>query len=129
MGALRPRVATQPADRHSCLPDNVSSMRCASTEPNPHPSASIPTCSLLEEMQADVQAGKFAYKAPWAGQHPQQQQQQDVTSGTGSGGGGGNRTGHSVASSLGAAFLTPGGLDERRSNATPTVVSGWAMLK
>ncbi len=63
----------------------------------------VPCCSLLEQMQTDLQAGKFVYKAPWV---------QDAS-----------KTGHSGASSL-AAFLTPGVLDERRSTATPTLVRG-----
>ncbi|KAI7845303.1 hypothetical protein COHA_001145 [Chlorella ohadii] len=59
--------------------------------------------SLLEQMQADLQAGKFVYRPPWASE------------------GSGNKTGHSGVSSLGAAFLTPGVLDERRSSATPSL--------
>lgn len=62
-------------------------------------------CSLLEQMQADLQAGKFVYRPPWASESS------------------GNKTGHSCISSLGAAFLTPGVLDERRSSATPSLVS------
>jgi hypothetical protein len=66
----------------------------------------------MEQMQADLQAGKFVYKAPWG---PQQEQ----GGSNGGGGGGGSRTAHSLG-----AFLTPGMLEgERRSNATPTVVS------
>jgi hypothetical protein len=65
-------------------------------------------------MQADLQGGKFVYKAPWGPQHLEQ----------GGGGGGGSRTAHSLG-----AFLTPGVLEgERRSNATPTVVSLAARL-
>ena len=67
----------------------------------------IPCCSLLEQMQSDLQAGKFVYKAPWVQE--------------------GSKTGHSGASSL-AAFLTPGVLDERRSTATPTLVRGSGRL-
>ena len=60
---------------------------------------------VLEQMQADLQAGRFAYRPSWA---------QD----------GGSRTGHSSASTY-AAFLTPGGAPpERRGLATPTLVSG-----
>lgn len=93
--------------------------------------------SLLEQMQAEVQAGKFTYRPPWdapqqqqqQAQQPQPQPQADVTGSASAGAGAstrarssdGNRTGHSGASSLGAAFLTPGVLDERRSSATPTV--------
>lgn len=59
-----------------------------------------PAC-LLEQMQSDLQAGRFVYRAPWA---------QDS----------GAKTGHTAASSL-AAFLTPGVLDVRRSSATHTL--------
>lgn len=70
---------------------------------------------MLEQMQADVLAGRFQYKAPWA---------LDSAGGSGDGANANaNKTGHSLASSLSAAFLTPGGLEERRSTATPTVVS------
>jgi hypothetical protein len=64
--------------------------------------------SLLEQMQSDLQAGRFVYRAPWA---------QDS----------GAKTGHTAASSL-AAFLTPGVLDVRRSSATHTLVCRLLLL-
>lgn len=67
-------------------------------------SSTCPGCSLLEQMQTDIQSGKFAYQPPWAAHQEQ-----------GSGGSRAGHTGHSAASSLGAAFLTPGVLDERRN--------------
>ena len=72
------------------------------TDPS-SPATHCPACRLLEQMQGDLQAGKFVYRAPWAHEP--------------------SKTGHSGASSLGAAFLTPGVFDERRSTATPTLVS------
>lgn len=70
-----------------------------------------PGCSVLEQMQSEIQAGKFAYQPPWAAQ-------QEHGSGSRAG-----HTGHSGASSLGVAFLTPGVLDERRNHsATLTLV-------
>ncbi|PSC73666.1 hypothetical protein C2E20_3077 [Micractinium conductrix] len=82
--------------------------------------------SLLEQMHADVQAGKFAYQPPWgangtasAGAPPAEKQTVAPAVQTHDQG---NRTGHSGASSLGAAFLTPGVGDERRNHsATPTL--------
>lgn len=80
-------------------------------------------------MHADVQAGKFAYQPPWgangtasAGAPPAEKQTVAPAVQTHDQG---NRTGHSGASSLGAAFLTPGVGDERRNHsATPTLVRG-----
>lgn len=61
---------------------------------------------LLEQMQQELQQSKFVYRPPWAAS---------------SGAGGSSLTGHSNGTY--AAFLTPGGLDQRRQAATPTLVS------
>ena len=75
--------------------------------------------ALLETMQVDLQAGRFVYSPPWAAAAQQQQAQAAAMAGEG----GAPRPGHSAATTY-AAFLTPGGVDERRALATPTVVSG-----
>ena len=56
-------------------------------------------------MQAELQAGSFVYRPPWA-----------------AGGGGGSLTGHSGGRTY-AAFLTPSSLEHRPPSATPTLVS------